>query len=363
MITSLSKEDEARIPEVREKWISIGLSNNTNKELAEAALPAVYESYGKHPETVFWFASPLSGVIGIELVHILIGAQQEPCKKTPEALKDIFKATYTTLATQMATQYEQNKLSASLKKVCEDCLKENEGLTLQEALEKRMDSIGYKLSETSSNLINNCAYGTQDAGFLSFYDFFKPLLPEIVKPLNGLINISQHCGWWWPYDEMVVLTEKPTQICLDNEKRLHCEDNYAIKFSDGWGFCCWHGTRLTEESWILDKESIDPMLALTHENSEMARIISEILGWDKIFTKLVEQGVGLEKVQEDNYGVLYHVTGISAFENGETRFVNVKCPTGRQYYLPVDIDTKTAHEGVASTFNMTAEEYHPVDET
>ena len=62
-----------------------------------------------------------------------------------------------------------------------------------------------------------------------------------------------------------------------------------------------------------------------------------------------------KKMHEDEYGTLYHMP--SAY--GRMTVVKVQDSTGT-YWLPVDPGIQTAHQAVAWTYGLTADNYNPI---
>ena len=101
----------------------------------------------------------------------------------------------------------------------------------------------------------------------------------------------------------------------------------------------------------MDKENVDPMLAINHENVEQRRALAEILGWDTILglldTKIVDE-------DDPEIGTLVEV---NIPDIGVERFIRVLCGTTRQFALPVPPETKTALEAQAFLHGMKPEEF------
>jgi hypothetical protein len=216
------------------------------------------------------------------------------------------------------------------------------------------------VDEESSDVVFSAIHGSQDAGWLSFYDFFREIGVELPI-LDGLIALAKTCGWCWPFSELIVMTERPTKIVRDDQNRPHCENGMAIQYSDGFGVYCWHGVRVNEQI-IMHPERINPKDVLGADNQEVRRIMLERCGWVKLLKDL-----GAEKVHEDATGVLYSTKWLREYldgEDAEARFVEVTDPsTGRKYCLRVPPTTNTAKEGVAWTFGMSENSYAPLKET
>jgi hypothetical protein len=66
------------------------------------------------------------------------------------------------------------------------------------------------------------AYGQHDAALLGFYDFFRrmtraPAGPERLVPL---MQAAQSAGWWEPFEQVCVISERPSLLRLDAQHRL-----------------------------------------------------------------------------------------------------------------------------------------------
>lgn len=105
-----------------------------------------------------------------------------------------------------------------------------------------------------------------------------------------------------------------------------------------------------------DARDLDALRSET--NQERRRRIYEACG-DRVL-----DSSALTLIDEDRYGRLYD-TGIATGSWHDTfRLVRVVCPsTGAVYLLQCDPRARTAHEAVASTFGLRAEEYHPTAQT
>lgn len=185
------------------------------------------------------------------------------------------------------------------------------------------------------------------------------------KLLEQWVILQRSCGWWWPREAQVWACERPEICKVDEAGLLHSENGPAFRFRDGWEIYSWHGMTVPKE-WIIDKENVDPTLALTHPNMELRRALAEIIGWGKVLQQL-----DCKLVAEDRYGILIETNLPNA---GRTKFVHVRCATSpegweitpdkplslngkRIFVIPVPNNISTALEGVAWTAQMTPEEY------
>ncbi len=97
-------------------------------------------------------------------------------------------------------------------------------------------------------------------------------LHDEVAPLRPLIELAKHCGWWIPFKHVCLLSQRHSQLHLDDNGRLHNLNDMAVKYPDGWGVCAVHGVTVPERVVLrpdtLQIEDID-----TEANTEVARVM------------------------------------------------------------------------------------------
>lgn len=198
-------------------------------------------------------------------------------------------------------------------------------------------------------------YGCHEAAALSFYDFFiENTEIEITDKIKPFMDLAKHCGWVLMFDELVVLTQKPVSITWDTEKRLHSEDDFAIKFRDGMGIASWHGTRIPSE-WILDRSNITADICLHWANIEQRRSACEILGWANVLEKL-----NAKTINEDDDPTIGTLVEVELPDAGTERFLIAEDPnTGKPVGLPVPPHMETALEANSWTYGIEKFDFKP----
>jgi hypothetical protein len=98
-------------------------------------------------------------------------------------------------------------------------------------------------------------------------------------------RIGEQCEWWWPYENIVVASQKPVAVRWDDQRRLHAEDRAAVEYADGYGLYAWHGTRLPEQ-WVLQRETINPTEILKEPNVETRAAGAACIGWPRMLSAL-----------------------------------------------------------------------------
>ena len=282
-LNKLTPEQEARLSEFRNEYLRRGLScDPADRQEAESAIADAYRASGLAPPTKYvWLASPMAGAIAAAMLAD---------KKVGDQVWDQVRA-------QVGAQ------------------------------------------------VSRAGYGHHDAGWLAFYAYFADAagIADAMQ-LEPLSRLSAAAGWWWPFSDLCIITDRPAELHRDAEHRLHCETGMAIKYRDGWGVSAWHGTRIPD-AWVADRAALTPTIALKWANIEQRRAACEILGWNAILRELKAKMINADS--DPQIGELVEVT---IPDIGKERFLRVHCGTGREFALPVPPNMQTALEANAWTY-------------
>ena len=163
--------------------------------------------------------------------------------------------------------------------------------------------------------------GCHDANWLGFYAAFERFGIKAAQKLHGLQEVARSCGWWWPFADAVILTERPNKILRDDQNRLHCENGPALSYPDGFSVYAWHGTRLPAE-WVENRATIDPAIILKAENVEQRAAGAALIGWPRMLKVLKEKVI--DDSGSPDIGQLIELTLPGLPEPG--RFLKAVCP-------------------------------------
>jgi len=203
---------------------------------------------------------------------------------------------------------------------------------------------------------NDFIYGAHDSPWVAFYNYFDEVLglDNIHDKINPFVRLAKSCGWVLLFDELVVLTRKPTHLRFDNQNRAHCDHDFAIKFADDTGVTVWHGQAVPQE-WIFDKSSIDAEVLLRWENIEQRRCACEIVGWAEVLEHL--NSTVIDKDEDTTIGILYE---IDLPDSGKEKLLVATDPnTGKPVGLPVPPEVNTAKEANSWTYGINAVDFKP----
>jgi hypothetical protein len=199
--------------------------------------------------------------------------------------------------------------------------------------------------------LTHAVHGPFDAAWLPLY--------EAAGMACGLGRMARSAGWWWPFENAVILTERPLALRLDDQDRLHHGDGPALAYADGFAVHSWRGTPLTTEfGRRLAATTAEAIRA--EENAELRRMMVEHYTPERFLKS------GAQPVQEDETGRLWRIEMGSDEPIVMVEVVNSSPePDGTftVYFLRVPPSTQTAKAGVAWTFGLTEAEYQPLRQT
>jgi hypothetical protein len=178
-----------------------------------------------------------------------------------------------------------------------------------------------------------------------------------------MMRVAKSAGWWWPFADAVILTERPTTLHRDGQTRLHSENGPALAYPDGFAIWSWHGVRvpqhLIETGWDLKQIFDEP-------NAEIRRCAIEKIGWDRFI-----QDSGLKKVAScpdpgnaPHYLALYDLPdGLDDLYDAEARILlcvngtEERDGTRHRFGLPVPAHHTDPVEAAAELYGWPVEAY------
>ncbi|MEU7070512.1 DUF6745 domain-containing protein [Streptomyces narbonensis] len=222
-----------------------------------------------------------------------------------------------------------------------------------EAAEAAGEARGAREATTVRLVLLDAVLGQHDAAWLAAFD-------GRGERLAGLAAVAEHAGWWWPYEDVAVVCERPVELHRDEAGRLDRGDGPALAYADGFALHAWRGMPVAAD-FLAGLAGLTPERIRAEENAELRRVMLEYYGYDRY---LAESGARHE--HRDGTGVLWRVELADDEDVVMVEVVNsTPEPDGshRTYWLRVPPATRTAREGVAWTFGLSAEAYEPLVQT
>ena len=234
----------------REEWLAVGRSTaEADHATALAGLEKVYRAIGKEPpSTVIWMSSPLGGALAAALIGV------------SKSLWDQFGAQL------------RGQLGGQLWDQLWDQLRDQLG-----------GQLGGQLRDQLGDKLRFAWWGAHDSAWTAWWSFAERLGVDfglLSDGMHGWCAINRSCGWWWPYEGGVIMTDRPATLHLDAQGRLHSTTEMATRYRDGWGLYAIHGMRVPEDV-VLHPEAITTNAIWSEDNAEVRRVMIEQMGWDR----------------------------------------------------------------------------------
>lgn len=329
MIEKLTKKQEEQMPVYRDKWIKIGLNcektdwKRANKAVEKAYAAAELEA---PPMEMRWLVdSPYAGAI---LASVL--------EQREELLKNTAKQPKLILPDDLHQVWEHN-----ISRI-DGLLKLPKGFWNNTNFDKIKE--GMRDKETAM------VYGSHDAGWLSYYDYFLQVCGlECCRKLEGLMELALYCGWWAPYKEAVILQERHCNLYRNPNNQLHKDLKMAVEYPDGWGVWALNGVRCPR--WLVETpgENLDVQKVITIENVEQRKEGVRKIGVERIVHKL-----GATTLQKDGaYQLLEFDVGLPT----KVRALRMENPSVPEVYHIefVDVSCSTVQEALNFRNSLTPE--------
>ena len=245
-IESLTPEQEALLPEIRDEWIALGLSTDpANRPEAEEAINTSYKVAGLEvPQWIIWMDSPFAGALAQAVLPDIIVGLPDFSSQSTETISELTA------------------------KVVQECIATPPDKPLPISKDAKS-----RLTLWYSAFVGSQFWADMYAGHEAMA---KIGVTGLEPVLDGQCKVARNAGWWWAYMHFAVVTERPNLLVRDPAGRLHSSEGPAIRWPDGWGVYAWHGRRVPP--WVVENPTVEQIRAET--NVEIRRCAIESLGWD-----------------------------------------------------------------------------------
>ncbi|WP_098898889.1 DUF6745 domain-containing protein [Streptomyces sp. st77] len=327
-------------------WRSVAAATGrADRAAAEAGVRRAYRTAGlAEPERIIWAASPRAAVGAVEKLTDAGRSVREEVRTRPWA--DERRRMYDELgpagwsALWSATGAQLWETTAAL-------AERIRAGVVADLAPRPQDAAAVRL------VLLDAVLGQHDAAWLAAFDGHG-------DRLTGLAEVARNAGWWWPYEQAVVITERPDVLHRDEAGRLDHGEGPALAYGDGFALHAWRGMPVPA-AFLEELSSLTPERIRAEENAELRRVMLEYYGYDRYLSES-----GAEPVHRDETGILWRIA-----LDGDEDVVMVEVvnstpePDGtyRTYWLRVPPATRTAKDGVAWTFGLEGAAYAPVRQT
>jgi hypothetical protein len=231
------------------------------------------------------------------------------------------------------------------------------------------DQLGGQLRGQLWGQLGGAWWGQWDSPWVAWWTSGKTVGASYPEHLelgrSGWEKIARSCGWWWPFEGAVVLTDRPSVIARDHEGELHRTDGPALAYRDGYGLWAIHGVRVKQQI-VEAPETLKPEEILAEPNAEVRRVMIDRFGADRL---MLSTNAEVRHRDIDRLGKpreLLRITVPGDEPICMVRVVNSSPePDGdfREYLLRVPPEVESCEAAVAWTFGLGEAEYAPTVET
>lgn len=276
MITKLTPEQEAAIPQYVERWTKIGLAcGKSDPKVAETFVNWLFKLLKRDPNPVLIMATgPKDG--WIKVVQAAILEEMKIDKWTPEVID-----------------------------------------------KKRLDK---ELKETG--FVWPYLDGSFFSGWFAWATYCRDELKVegITEELNNLL-VMKELGLIWPLNKFCVVTDRPEQIHIKG-KDLHKDGGAAITYTDSTKVFALNGVRVPDWLATSKAEDLDPLEFAKLSNVEIRREFVRKVGVEQLVNKL-----GAETLDKSDNGV-YELLAVNlGGETGVWNYLKMLNPSIGTYHM------------------------------
>ncbi|AUT01144.1 hypothetical protein CLI64_12425 [Nostoc sp. CENA543] len=259
MIYNISSKQEKLIFEYSQKWFSIGFKTKVNNsEILHKTVNNIYNLIGLNQPKIILVDSPYQSLKS--LVNL-----NKSNKNIGQPVGRLINQKFNLLQSKVKSQFDEqlwfhlrSSFVNELNNLFVDELEIILGNLLEERLEIELGNDWEKLTSLvwSENKLQPCNEWEPSIEFYynsfsswanisvgSICDFCISVLNCVHNSVewNVFKNLINYCGWMFPYDNICIISNRPSIIRLDEQNNIHAEHLPAIQFADGFSVYANHG--------------------------------------------------------------------------------------------------------------------------
>jgi hypothetical protein len=119
------------------------------------------------------------------------------------------------------------------------------------------------------------------APWAAYFEYMDEVVGVIDCPEYQVIKDLTCLGLLYPFEDICVVTEKPSEINL-KDGRLHKDGGPALSYADGFSVWALNGVRVSQELAETPHHKLDPAIILHEKNAEVRREIVRKIGIERI---------------------------------------------------------------------------------
>jgi hypothetical protein len=279
-IEKLTYEQEKELKTTLEKWLEIGRSTKRIDRIKSAnAIKALYKVNGKQEPFIWFCDSPYQCLFIIHLLKSNLGNN---------LWINLENNLWINLENNLRSNL-RNNLGSNLRDNLENNLENNLWNNLWSNLGNNLrDKIWNNLRD--NHLVDakinfeNYFGGSQWCGWKVFYDFCNKIGVQYSKKDKEILSLwmeeASECYWWFPFERIVFLSDRPTTLNLNKYGQLHHNTEPAMVFADGYSLYYMNGVNVP--SWIIENpEEITEEKIKEEDDENIKQIMLNRIGFGR----------------------------------------------------------------------------------
>jgi hypothetical protein len=301
MITELTEDQESKFDEFVSKWVDIGLSTSpTDVDKVLECIPDYYkQSDLESPATVIFCRSPFESILygafilsenDAKVYDKVIAKVYDKVSAKVDAKVDA--KVYAKVSAKVDAKVSAKvsaKVHAKVDAKVYAKVYAKVSAKVRAKVDAKVDAKVYaKVNAKNISDVWTARVGTSFwSGYNSWRDFMGFIGVDISE-LNSTFELSKNSCYIFPFDNFIIVSEKPIRISFDETGEMHNENKMAIEWSDGFGIYLLNGVRMCGNEWVVTtpKEELDPEKIMAIINVEQRLMAIKKCGIDKILSKL-----------------------------------------------------------------------------
>jgi hypothetical protein len=343
MINELTEEQKALLPVYRDKWMKIGLSTGpADRTKAEDAIRRAYKIAAlDEPKQIIWSTSPLVGWIVVCILKndkMMKKLFKEYQKLGDSVWASVGNSVWASVGDSVGDSVEDSvedsvgdsvgdsvwdsvgdsvraSVRASVRNSVWDSVRDSIWDSVRDSVwdsvrasvrDSIWDSVRASVRDSVRNSVGDSVgdsvwdsvgdsvkgfnyfetiFGSHEAHWLGFYDyFFEVLKLESCSKLIPLMDFAKEGGWFYPYKNVCMVTERPIEIHM-KDQRIHNDGGPAIRYSDEFSVWALNGVRVPQEIAETKAEDINVDRVLKEKNAEVRKEIIRKIGMERLLNE------------------------------------------------------------------------------
>lgn len=268
---------------IRDRWLAHGLQTGfSDRAAAEAAVRELYRLINHPAPTFRWVPSPAAAAQIIRTDRLSTAMPARQLDHAPARIAHLVVSSRHRYEDQLDLRDTAIERSRALRA---SQLRDSVARPLRTSLINGVAAAIRTLMPPSVGLLT--WYGQHEAHHLAYHESL--VAAGLAHPtardrtIHGIQTELAHAtGWWWPFDEVCLMSERPTVLCAQpfpngghNEHHLHHDDRPALEFADGAVVYAVHGT--TVPSWVVHEPTAERIAS--EPDVDIRRCAIDRLGW------------------------------------------------------------------------------------